>query len=532
MSLESRPRGHVPTTGMHIAGPQGPDTLELGEFRGAGAFGFVYEARSLVSGARYAVKFPQAGVFGVERELQAFLNEVTAAKTIVHPNVVRVLHVEEAPVGVPPYLVMEFIEGGTLRAALDKVEEAKGSVEPDRVRVWSRSLSEALRAINAEMLHRDIKPDNILIAGETLKVSDFGLAKLVGAATRTNTFKGGQHLLYMAPEGWAGGKNTPRTDMYSLGIVFHEIAALKYPYKLPKDATDYEAMRNMHMYGEPSSLLSARPDLPPGFSIVVARMMEKRADARYGSWDHVIEALDTVWAGGRLDTGKSPIVQTILTELARQNEQDTVNRLAREAAEGKACDEHRLDLHQARKLVERLDAVFAELKSRDLSSRPESDKHTPEVARRAAIIMQKLRPQDGVEPDLARTYELGKAVVSLSFFRVQPDMEVRSIGKVRFAGRMMDKAGNGYNYLLARSGEEDIYGSWFIGVVETNPLLRDRSRVWAPQVRWFGFPAEHIQHLGLATQSAHVYQVQVSEANDERFLQFLHESVRLAGAAD
>jgi serine/threonine protein kinase len=493
-----------------LAGPDGPATLVLDEYKGSGAFGLVYRAHSLTTAAVYAVKFPQAGVFGGGLELQAFLNEVTAAKEVVHPNVVRVLHVEASPKGLSPYIVMEYVAGGTLRDALDRVRKAKAKVEPERVRSWCRSLAEALAAINAKVLHRDIKPDNILLDGEIPKVSDFGLAKLVGAATRPNTFKGGQHMMYMAPEGWTQGRNVLQTDMYSLGIVFHEIAALKYPFKLPEDPTDVLALRRMHLFDAPSFLRTSRTDLPIGFCTIVSRMMEKKVDDRFRSWAEVLDALDAAWSGVEASAPESPIVQNIIAELAKQQEEETKARLEREAALALAQENHEVDTHQAQKLVSSIDEAFAKV-----------------IAQGGGLVdLTKGVPYKPVGLD--RMYSLGKARLELQFFRVEREMEVRPFGTVRFAALLRDRTGAGYNYLLVRRTEQDTYGSWYIGKVEVSPLIAARAgaRVWAPSARWFGFPSDMIEQLGRATCVTHVYQVSVTVADDAQFLVFLHEAVQ------
>jgi hypothetical protein len=493
-----------------LAGPDGPATLVLDEYKGSGAFGLVYRAHSLTTSAVYAVKFPQAGVFGGRPELLAFLNEVTAAKEVIHPNVVRVLHVEVSPEGLSPYIVMEYVAGGTLREALDRVKKAKAQVEPETVRSWCVSLTEALTAINAKVLHRDIKPDNILLDGEIPKVSDFGLAKLVGAATRPNTFKGGQHMMYMAPEGWMQGRNVLQTDMYSLGIVFHEIAALKYPYKLPEDPTDALALRRMHLFDAPSSLRTSRPDLPVGFCTIVSRMLEKKAEDRFHSWAEVLDALNAAWSGVEASAPESPVVQNIIAELAKQQEEETRARLEREAALALAQENYEVDTHQAEKLVSSIDAAFAKV-----------------IAQRGGLTdLTKGVSQEPVGLD--RVYQLGKARLVLQFFRVEPWMTVRPFGAVRFAALISDGTGAGYNYLLVRRNEDDVYGSWFIGKAEVSPLIAGRSEVWAPPARWFGFPSDKIEHIGRATRATHVYQATVTTANDEHFLELLHKAVQQA----
>ena len=123
-----------------------------------------------------------------------------------------------------------------------------------------------MEAINAKMLHRDLKPDNILLDGDIPKIGDFGLSKLVGAATRSQTFKGGQQIFYMAPEGWKFDKNEIQIDMYALGIVLYEIAALRYPYMLPADRATSTQFRTCTCSSRPrrspACARSARPLLP------------------------------------------------------------------------------------------------------------------------------------------------------------------------------------------------------------------------------------------------------------------------------
>lgn len=81
-------------------------------------------------------------------------------------------------------------------------------------------------AINAELVHRDIKPENILVSNDVLKISDFGLAKIASESTRTMSFKGYGTIPYIAPEAWNSDKNTIQMDIYSMGIVFYELATL------------------------------------------------------------------------------------------------------------------------------------------------------------------------------------------------------------------------------------------------------------------------------------------------------------------
>ena len=487
----------IPTLGTVVDGPAGPGSLRLVESLGAGAFGVVYKAESTDTQA-YAVKFPSVVGMSDSAELLAFQNEVALAQQIRHPNVVSI-HLAVLDAGeLPPYLVMDYVAGGTLKSLLDRVRVAGQHVKPELIQTWSNALVDGMAAINSRVLHRDLKPDNILMDSGVPRISDFGLAKVVGAATRSRTFKGGQHVLYMAPEGWKLETNAIQLDMYSLGIVLYETAALKYPYELPANGFDIAALQEMHLFAVPTPLRKVRGDLPVGYSAFIMRLMEKDPGNRFRDWDKTKAALASAW---KQETGPGgTATSAILAHLTRQKEEERERELAAEAKR-KAIEEHRrLDMYSARKLAESFDAVLAELAQKDITG--------------ARIGAQ---PQVAGRPD--RTYNIGKTAVEMHFFEVDPPLKLHE-GTASHAALVRSSAGHGFNLLLVRNDEKNLYGKWLAIEVRANPFSQIRFGVEP-----VGLPADQIREIEVADHAAHVIQIRKQEATVQYFLDFLQQAV-------
>lgn len=204
---------------------------------GHGGTGEVHEAEELASGARVAIKFLHRHVASDPRARARFRREVEAARTLVHPRIVRVLAAGEHA-GIP-YLVMELLAGRTLQSLLQAWRDTADPEHAFAVRFFSdraglrrhfAAVAEALHfAHRRGVVHRDLKPGNLMVADDgALTVLDFGLAATSSpqsvVLTRTGDFLGTP--LYMAPEqARAEGAATPRTDLWSLGAVLYECLA-------------------------------------------------------------------------------------------------------------------------------------------------------------------------------------------------------------------------------------------------------------------------------------------------------------------
>lgn len=496
---------NLPIPGLVIPGPSGPNTVRLEEGLGGGAFGVVFRATDTTTGSSYAVKFPQCAMFGGAPELSAFFNEVEAAKQIRHPNVVRVLHTETNLPNKPPYLIMEYLPGGTLKKRLDEVRVAGKQLGPDAVRPTAECLIDGMAAINAKMLHRDLKPDNILLDGDTPKIADFGLSKLVGAATRTSTFKGGQHVLYMAPEGWKGDKNEIQLDMYALGIVLYEVAALKYPYKIPADSN---GLRDMHLFQPATPLASLRPDLPAAFCQVVTRLMEKNPRARYAQWAEVKEAVARAFAPEAGAAAKhSPTISSMVNTIGALHDLHSKRQLEEDAREAQQADWRKLNDYQADKLMEELKAAV-------------------EAFNQSSPLGQiQFNPRGGGKGDFMLPFG---GPLRIKFFDVQPELKLRR-GVARHAALVQDMDGAGLNFLLSRTDDDDLYGRWVPVRVSISALVDPRKLPPRPQP--FGFEAGQITEIGLAEGAMHIYTLDWPEVScGEALLQAAHQTMQRRNA--
>jgi serine/threonine protein kinase len=186
---------------------------------------------------------------------------------------------------------MEYIGDGNLADLLRKQIQASAELPLSRAIEMMIDIAQGARAANAKVIHRDIKPDNILISGSRLKIGDFGISKLVDESTRTKTFKGGQHIAYMAPEGWLCQANTFKIDVYSVGLVYYQILTLKHPL-LDKvsDSGNFLEWEKAHLYEPCPDIRSARKDVPVGIAQLLSRMVSKRPQDR-PAWDEVLKLL-------------------------------------------------------------------------------------------------------------------------------------------------------------------------------------------------------------------------------------------------
>ena len=261
---------------------------------GEGGMGVVFEAVHDQIGKRAAVKVLQAN-FANDAQLSArFLTEARAVDMVHHPGLVSIFEFGRTDEGAP-YLVMEYLDGPTLRARMD----AQRPLPVADTRRIMRQISSALAAAHEKnVVHRDLKPDNVMLVpepelpgGERAKILDFGIAKL-GEDHRRMTQAGAMlgTPAYMAPEQCLGaGSVDEKADIYALGVMLFELLAGVLPF----EAEGPTSMMVMHLQAQPRPLRDFLSDVPRDLESLVARMLAKTPADRPSARE-VARAMDAV----------------------------------------------------------------------------------------------------------------------------------------------------------------------------------------------------------------------------------------------
>ncbi len=263
---------------------------ELLENIGAGGMAIVYKARCRLLNRYVAVKILRPEFQEDEEFLKRFTIEAQAAASLSHPNVVSVYDVGRH--GKLSYIVMECIEGITLKEYMNR----KGVLSVNEAVDFTGQIASALEHAHAKgIIHRDIKPHNIIITNEgVLKVTDFGLARAVSASTNvagSSSAIGSVH--YASPEQARGGFTDERSDIYSLGVVMYEM----FTGSLPFDGDTPVAVAMKHLQEPPMPPSARNPQITGGMEAIILRAMTKDVKERYASVAALAEDLRKLFSG-------------------------------------------------------------------------------------------------------------------------------------------------------------------------------------------------------------------------------------------
>jgi serine/threonine protein kinase/tetratricopeptide (TPR) repeat protein len=273
---------------------------------GEGGMGVVYKAHDTKLNRDIALKFLPPHLTTNEAEKKRFLQEAQAAAAINHPNICSIYDIYDEIE--QPFIVMEYIEGQTLRELVG-IEHDNLLPIKDLLN-YAIQIAEALQAAHDEgIVHRDIKPENIMLTEiKQIKVMDFGLAKIKGAARLTKTSSAAGTVAYMSPEQARGDKVDHRTDIWSLGVILYEMLTGQLPFK-----SEYEqAMVYSILNEEPEPITGLRPGVPMVFERIINKCLEKRPFDRYQQADKLMVDLGQMKI--ELKLGTIPSRKTVSSE--------------------------------------------------------------------------------------------------------------------------------------------------------------------------------------------------------------------------
>ncbi len=240
---------------------------------GEGGMALVYKARCQLLNRYVAVKILRHEFIADEEFVKKFKRESMASASLSHPNIVGIYDVgEEDDIY---YIVMEYVHGKTLK---DYIRE-KGKLDPIEAISIAKQISYALEHAHKNgVVHRDIKPQNIMITDEKIiKVTDFGIARASSTVTMTNTGKVMGSVHYFSPEQARGGYIDHRTDIYSLGVVMYEMIAGRLPY----DAESPITVALKHIQETVIEPIKIDHSIPNALNDIVMKAMQKDMSKRY-----------------------------------------------------------------------------------------------------------------------------------------------------------------------------------------------------------------------------------------------------------
>lgn len=269
---------------------------KLLEMIGGGGMSHVYLAHDMILDRDVAIKVLRYDFSNEEELRRRFQREALSATSLTHPNIVNIYDVgEDEDIH---YIVMEYVRGETLKQYIQR----NAPVSPVRTVTIMRQLTSAIaNAHNNHIIHRDIKPQNILLDEEgKVKITDFGIAMALSATsyTQTNSVLGTVH--YLSPEQARGGTATNRSDIYALGIVLFELLTGQLPFS----GESAVSIALKHLQTETPSIRSIIPSIPQSLENVVLKATAKDPNNRYHSAEEMEEDLATALSPERADETK------------------------------------------------------------------------------------------------------------------------------------------------------------------------------------------------------------------------------------
>lgn len=259
------------------------DRYEIIEKIGGGGMALVYKAKCRLLNRFVAIKVLRPEFIEDEEFVKKFRREAQSAASLSHPNIVGIYDVGTE--NNCYYIVMEYIKGQTLKELI----KSKGTLGVEYATNIAIQISYALdHAHKNNIVHRDIKSHNILIREDnSVKVTDFGIARAVSSSTITNTGNVIGSVHYFSPEQARGGYTDEKSDIYSLGVVMYEMLTGRLPF----EGESPIAVALKHIQEEPEAPSKSNPRITKAIEAIILKCMEKEVSKRYNSASEIINDL-------------------------------------------------------------------------------------------------------------------------------------------------------------------------------------------------------------------------------------------------
>lgn len=490
----------------------------LDEALGSGGFGDVYKAHSESDGSVVAIKLFK-NTFNSDDAYLSFQKETNQSKLIDSDNVIKYLFVHDGKLfsEYPPYIIMEYTDGGTLRQFLKDQNEVLLDIET--LNNIFMQLACGMKAVSEHLVHRDIKPENILNFNGTFKITDFGLSKNAGDSTKTLTFKNYGTVYYIAPEAWNSDKNTIQMDIYSMGIVFYELATLSFPYTIPMKQ-DYDNFRKMHLYDTVINPSNKNPNLPPHIVSMIIKMLEKPTQKRFNNWDEIIKVLETK------PLPQSDVSAFVNRAISNRNERELERQ--RQESKKREAETQRKDY---------INFVFSQYHNTITETISEFvdalNTQNPNGKKVTVNELPPSGPSEEFSTSIATTsngsiHISGEILFKENFKRNVQTLfgDIRTINYIpQCKGKdillwcqVEDMSGYGFNLLLTKN-DSSMYGDWYILENKVSALSQERRN--SP----FGFTLNELpKEIGLIN-AFHIYDSKLYPYTQDMLLQYIADRV-------
>lgn len=511
------------TIGTKIKDDDGNEYI-LDDLIGSGGFGNVFIAHREYDNGIFAVKTLLSS-FESKESVLAFEKEIQQTLLVSSDHVIQYLYAHDGQKypEFPPYIIMEYASDGALTELIEKQKKIGKPFENEFLIDSFIQLAEGMKEINKSLVHRDIKPDNILISGGILKISDFGLSKISGENTRTLTFKGYGTAKYVAPEAWNNDKNTIQMDIYSMGIVFYELATLQYPYNV-KNGADIVSYRDAHMFENAKNPSNFNNNLPPNLTSIIIRMIEKPTKKRFSDWDNIITVLKTqpltVYNMGSI----------VLRALQNRNNADLA--IQRELTEKNKREQEKSDF--CRSIYTQYDSIILEPIREFITSfnsqyagassiQMKPDNGYPGTVNFLQTIQTPLKNNITIKTEAILAENHLRQVPIDRIFNNEGYRTINYIPKCKNReilawSQVADSSGRGFNLILLKTDGE-LYGDWFI-LINTNSGL-SRSRRIEP----FGFELDELPKEIDLINATHIYNSELKSINTTDIIEFIGKCI-------